>query len=150
VDGHLVAGDFNRASDVFVRDLDVDATRLVSVAEATLPCLTPAQASSVAANEHTDHDRLTDRPEYLAGADPTNSASVLRALQVTPLGGGPKIIVWSAIPGREYRVQFKNSVTASNWSELPFLVTATTTTRHFIDNTASASEQRFYRVTLAP
>lgn len=144
----LVEGDFNHQRDVFVLhlpDADSDGDGLEDEWEvAHFGDLTHDGSGD------TDHDGLTDGQEYLAGTDPTNSASVLRVLRVIPVNGGPRIVVWSAISGRDYRVQYKDRVTDPTWSELPFLVTATTTTAHFVDSIASGAAQRFYRVTLVP
>lgn len=144
----LVEGDFNHQRDVFLLhlpDADSDGDGLEDEWE-----VAHFGDLSHDGSEDTDQDGLTDRQEYLAGTDPTNRGSVLRVLQVVPITGGPRIVVWSAIPGRDYRVQYKDRVTDPNWSELPFVVTAATTTGHFVDNTASGVAQRFYRVTLVP
>ncbi len=98
----------------------------------------------------SDSDGSSDRAEFLAGTDPTNQGSVLRATTLVPQGGGNTAILWQAVPGRTYQVQFKNSLSDVNWSALPGTVTATTTTGVMTDATASGTPQRFYRVTMAP
>jgi len=56
-----------------------------------------------------DGDGHTDQQEYLAGTDPTNTGSILRVLTITRMGGIITIL-WSATPGKQYRVQLKTNV----------------------------------------
>ena len=95
-----------------------------------------------------DGDGQTDRQEFLAGTDPTNSGAVLRALTVTPLNGGNVTILWSSVAGRNYSVQFKNNVEDSAWTTLVQNIRATGSTTSAVDNSASAATRRFYRVVL--
>jgi hypothetical protein len=97
-----------------------------------------------------DGDRMTDRQEFFAGTDPINSGSVLRLFKLTSLNGGSTTILWTAVPGRRYRVQYKDNVSTPAWMEFPGTVTATTTTGLFTDGSTSVFAQRIYRVTTAP
>ena len=97
-----------------------------------------------------DHDGLTDRAEFLAGTDPLNQGSVLRVLRLTSINGGSTTLLWSAVAGRSYRAQYKDSLSASTWNECATAVTATTTTAVYTDDAPNAFGQRFYRVTVAP
>jgi len=58
-------------------------------------------------------------------------------------------INWSAIPGQTYRVQYLDSLSATNWTELPPDVTAASSTALQTDNVGN-SPQRFYRIALVP
>src|SRR5947208_15602856 len=75
-----------------------------------------------------DGDGQTDLQEFLAGTDPTNSGSVLRVLTLTSLGGGGARLIWSAAPGKTYRVQFKDNLDEAGWNSLPGSVIASGTT----------------------
>ncbi len=55
------------------------------------------------------------------------------------------ILTWTAVPGKTYRVQYKNSLDEANWSLLNTL-TATGNTLSASDNPDSLLQQRFYRV----
>ena len=69
--------------------------------------------------------------------------SILRVLTITPMGGGSTTVVWSAVVGRDYIVQFKDSLDAS-WTNASSVIEANTTSISFTHN--SSSPQRFYRV----
>jgi len=64
-------------------------------------------------------------------------------LTVTPLGGGSTTVVWSAVVGRDYIVQFKDALGAE-WSNASGIIGADSTSMSFAHN--SSSSQRFYRV----
>jgi hypothetical protein len=91
-----------------------------------------------------DHDGHSDLQEFLSGTDPTDTGSILRVLTVTPMSGGNTTIIWSAIPGRSYVVQFKDSLDAPNWSNASTVLVASSTSESFAHNSSSSS--RYYRV----
>jgi hypothetical protein len=97
-----------------------------------------------------DGDGQADLNEFLSGTDPSNTGSVLRLLTLSSLGAGAKKILWSAVPGKTYRVQFKHSATEASWTALPGVFTASSTTAGAEDNAAGEASQRFYRVVLVP
>ncbi|HAV63208.1 MAG TPA: hypothetical protein DCY13_12690, partial [Verrucomicrobiales bacterium] len=94
-----------------------------------------------------DGDGAPDGDEFRAGTSPINGLSVLKAVIVAPTAGDPQIL-WSAVPGRTYRVQFKDDVTSPTWENLPGDVTAGSSTGMAIDDTGTGTEDRFYRVLL--
>ncbi len=55
-------------------------------------------------------------------------------------------LVWTAAPGRTYRVQFKNELEEPNWTDLPVDVTATSATASKEDITIGAHPRRYYRI----
>lgn len=57
-------------------------------------------------------------------------------------------LLWTAIPSRNYQVQFKGNLPDTNWFDLGFPVTANGTIATATDTTAAV--QRFYRVRLLP
>ncbi len=59
-------------------------------------------------------------------------------------GQGPWI-TWQAVPGRSYRVQFKNSPDESGWQELGGSVTILGN-QGYCQDLAPAATQRFYRI----
>ena len=90
--------------------------------------------------------RVTDN-----GVPPLNDAKLFSiAVLARPsivsaaVSGGDFNLTWSAIPGHAYRVQFKNSLSDANWSNLVPDVTATFTTASISDPVGAM--QRFYRV----
>ena len=95
-----------------------------------------------------DGDGVSDKLEFLAGTDPTNGGSVLRVLKITRLVGGGTTLIWSAVPGRNYRVEFKAGLADAGWTDLPGPVTLNGSTGSAFDATASGQAQRYYRVSL--
>jgi Tol biopolymer transport system component len=142
----LVSGDYNDRRDVFVVRLgspDTDGDGLDDDWEVAF-----FNNLSRDGNGHFDHDGQSDRAEFLAGTDPTNTGSVLRALTVTPLSGTAVRVYWNAVAGRTYQVQYKDDL-AAGWTTLPGQVTATFTTASKLDSGgAPLPAQRFYRVVL--
>jgi hypothetical protein len=70
-------------------------------------------------------------------------------LQPLRLVNGSAQLAWSAIPGQTYRLQYKPSLAAANWTDLLPDITATSTTASATD-TVGAAPQRFYRLLLLP
>jgi hypothetical protein len=144
----LAEADYNDKQDIFVVKLargDSDADGLDDAWEmAYFGNL--AQTGSGDA----DGDGLKDREEYRAGTDPTNQGSVLRALAVAPVGGQSTTLMWPAATGRQYQIQFKRSVTDTNWTILPTTVTVTGNTASAVDTQAGLDAARFYRILLLP
>jgi hypothetical protein len=142
----LVDGDFNGTRDVFVLRLagtDSDHDGLDDEWEVAYFGDLSRDGSS-----DFDGDGSADRDEFLAGTDPTNRGSVLGVLKLTWLGGGGTTLLWSAVPGRTYRVQFKEDLGGA-WQELPGGVTASSTTASARDPSGDSIRQRYYRVVLA-
>jgi Tol biopolymer transport system component len=143
----LIAGDYNDTRDVFVLQLgggDADGDGLDDDWEL-------AYFNSLGRDGSADFDQdgATDRQEFFAGTDPTNDGSFLRVLTVSAPGGGSVTILWAAVPGRTYRVQFRDDVATGAWADLPGTVTATGTMGAKTDSTAPPAARRFYRVALA-
>jgi hypothetical protein len=144
----LVEGDFNGTRDVFVlriRGGDSDHDGMDDDWEVAYFGDLSRDGSG-----DFDGDGHTDLQEFLAGTDPTNNKSILRVMKLTLLSGGGPTLLWSAVPGRTYRVQFKNALTDADWLELPDAVTAVSTTASLRDNSSSQGSQRYYRVVLSP
>jgi hypothetical protein len=59
-------------------------------------------------------------------------------------------VIWSAVPGRRYQVQFKDNVDAAQWTNVSGPVNALSSTASQVDSTAGGVGQRFYRVILQP
>jgi parallel beta-helix repeat protein len=68
-------------------------------------------ASNVDPSGHADLDRLSNGAEYIAGTDPTNSASCFAITNFAPTSGFA--IEWSCATGRWYNVLWRESLTNS-------------------------------------
>lgn len=142
----LVADDFNQAKDVFVLRLgvgDSDQDGMDDDWEVTY-----FNNLSRDGFGDFDQDGSTDVAEFKAGTNPTSETSILRALSVTSVSGAATIVLWSAVPGRTYRIQYKDDLSDAVWTNLPGTAIATATTASKSDDTAGANVQRFYRVML--
>ena len=144
----LTDGDYNDDDDVFVLRLgsnDSDGDGLEDDWEMTY--------FGTLARDGTgdfDSDGINDRGEFVAGTNPTNSSSILRVLTITSLETGAKRLLWSAAPGKRYRVEFKTQVEDSGWDELAPTVVAAGSTASFVDLTSGSHPNRFYRVVPQP
>jgi Tol biopolymer transport system component len=96
-----------------------------------------------------DGDGHTDLEEFLAGTDPTNSGSILRAMLLTGPNGGTTIL-WPSVSGKSYRVEFKDVLTEGDWTSLPGTVSGTGGTATAHDPDTSPENQRYYRVVVSP
>ncbi len=144
----LVPGDYNYRRDVFTLRLggpDTDGDGMDDDWEMAYFGTLARDGSG-----DFDGDGRTDLQEFQAGTDPTNSGSILRALTVAPQGGGATKVLWSAVPGKRYQVQFKDDLAGSGWNTLPGATLANGTTASLLDDSAGQHPRRFYRVVLAP
>jgi Tol biopolymer transport system component len=143
----FIANDFNNNFDVFVLRFDAGDSDGDGMADdwelAYFGNLLRNGAGDFDGDGHTDFQ------EFLAGTDPSNSGSILRVMTITSLSGSTTIL-WSATPGKNYRVQFKTDLTDPGWIDLSGIVTATDSSASRMDNPGGVGGQRFYRVVLMP
>lgn len=145
---NLTAGDFNETRDVFTATLalpDADGDGLPDSWELTWFGTLDRDGSGDA-----DGDGVSDRDEFLAGTSPINDTSVLAALPIQSGAGGEPVILWAAVPGRTYRVQYKDDFNEPGWLHLPGEVVADSSTGRKLDETGVVGPQRFYRVLILP
>jgi hypothetical protein len=86
-----------------------------------------------------DHDGASNRQEFLAGTDPRDPQSVLKA----EIRSAP-VVSWPSVPGMTYRILRSTTLSASDWVPLTPSVTATNSTSVFTD--LEATGQAFYRI----
>jgi len=142
----LVDGDYNDTRDVFVvtlSDPDSDNDGMDDDFEVTYFGNLSRDGSV-----DFDGDGQSDRDEFRAGTNPANDSSILSVLTLTSGAGSAKTVLWSAVPGRAYRVQYKDNLNG-NWFDLPGQVIATMSTASKSDPDAGNAVRRFYRVLLA-
>jgi len=96
-----------------------------------------------------DNDGQSDRAEYLAGTNPTDNGSILQVLSITVLGTGEKTVIWSAVPGKSYRLQLKDDLSGV-WNDSPTVTVANSSQGAAVDSSGSVNPNRFYRVVALP
>lgn len=69
------------------------------------------------ATNDPDDDGLNNLSEYIAGTDPTNSASCVQCL-VQALHGNGFSIEFQSVSGRLYSVKYRDAMLATNWATL--------------------------------
>ena len=149
----LVAGDYNDTRDVFVVTLggpDNDGDTMEDDWEMAYFNTLDRDGSG-----DFDQDGASDLAEFRAGTNPANDASILRVLRLTTgVAAGLEasrttVILWSAVPGRTYRVESKASLSVS-WESVGADVVASTVSASATHTLGGAAVQmdRFYRVLL--
>jgi hypothetical protein len=69
-------------------------------------------------------------------------------LTIRFLSGDTRLIQWAAIPGKTYRVQYKDSLADPGWTNLGGTIVAPGETGFAQDLTVTTAAERFYRVVL--
>ena len=142
--GDLVAGDFNSTGDIFVLQLttkDSDSDGLDDDWE-----MTYFGNLSRDGTGDFDGDGVSDLEEFKAGTNPTNNSSIFKTFVLRSLGGKSTTIMWNAVAGKTYVVQYKDSLNQPNWTSLDGFVTASTSTASKADTTSDTRTERYYRV----
>jgi Tol biopolymer transport system component len=151
----LVPGDYNDTRDVFVVTLggpDTDGDGMEDDWELAYFSTLDRDGSG-----DFDSDGASDLDEFRAGTNPANDASILQVLRLTTfLAAGPNprrttVLLWSASPGKTYRVQAKTSLD-DVWTTVGADITASSTTASQTDTVevddGPNDPHRFYRVLL--
>jgi hypothetical protein len=105
-------------------------------------------------SEDSDGDGMSNLQEYLAGTDPTNSASAFRIISIVPLGNDV-CITWAMGNGKTNALQVAagnpDGSYSNGFTDL-FTVTNTigTVTNYLDVGAATNATSRFYRVRLVP
>lgn len=94
----------------------------------------------------SDEDGFSDGIEIAYGSDPNaaGSSPMLPSTTRNP-GNGHVTLTWASQNGRNYVIQYRDSLTVGAWQTLGN-VTATGTTATFTDTTITTETQRFYRL----
>jgi hypothetical protein len=73
-------------------------------------------SDSSLAQDDADGDGLSNLAEFLAGTDPTNPESALRAQISVQVSASKSVTLnWPTVPGKNYRTQFKNNLSDASW-----------------------------------
>jgi hypothetical protein len=118
----------------------------VSVNEGEVPV--QIDSTEVAFDADSDGDRHSDWEEIRAGTDPENRQSVF-AIKGATLGPDKSwTVTWAAVPGKVYQLQFKNTVSDTEWVNVGEEVIAGGLTVSQVDRSVGLAKQGIYRVVL--
>jgi len=107
-----------------------------------LPAVSTRDGADYSVQVSNAYGSLFSSPARLTVASPL----LIEHITVT---GGAAAVIWSAIPGANYALQYKEHPDDTNWNDLPPPVTASGTNAAASD-VFGGSPQRFYRVFLLP
>src|SRR6266545_4807679 len=145
----ITAGDFSGNKDIFVARLSVGDSDGDGMAD-DWEVAYFGDLSRDGSGDF-DGDGQSDFAEYRAGTDPTDNHSVFRALTLSrPDLADGVMVLWIAVPGLTYRVQYKDGLEEADWSDLPGDIVATSATGAKLDSTIQIAASRFYRVKAVP
>ena len=95
-------------------------------------------------NDDSDGDGMSNWKEYVAGTDPTNSASYLKVdWQGLP---GSAAVMFGEISNRTYTVQYKETLASPLWLKLQDVVSQPIHRTEQIRDTNASPTGRFYRL----
>ena len=97
----------------------------------------------------SDGDGPSDSQELLAGTNRLNPASVFRITEIARTGSGVEVR-FPTVLGKNYRVEYHDDLSASQWSILAPSVVGDGGTITIIDTDTNGVAQRFYRAAVIP
>jgi len=96
--------------------------------------------------DDADGDGVSDLDECRSGTSPVQGASVLRAVVLRSGDGAAVNLLWPAVAGRSYKVEYRDTVEGPAWTELPGDPVVADSTAWQTDASAVPGLARFYRV----
>jgi len=110
----------------------------------------PDRAVLVQGNDGNFYGTTSKGGEYGYGTIFRLSVPLPPVIQAVSHTGSAFRFAWSAVAGQTYQVQYRASLTQTNWSDLGSGTTATNGTLNISDSITSSPSQRFYQVSLLP
>jgi len=144
-DAGLVSNDRNRTPDAFAAALDSDGDGIPDAWMFKYFGHPTGQAADLSRpQDDADADGMSNFQEFIAGTDPTNSASVLR-IQISFVSSTNGVeLSWPASAARSYHVQFKNALAQSSWADAEGGINVAAGEGHF--SVSADQAQHYYRV----
>jgi hypothetical protein len=97
----------------------------------------------------SDGDGFSNRHEWLIGTDPADTFSVPALDVPVSVATGSKLS-WLGGASGSSRLQFKDSLSDTEWVDVPGITVITSDQSTLIDTNAPATGTRFYRLRAAP
>jgi subtilisin family serine protease len=97
-------------------------------------------------NADPDHDGMSNLAEWLAGTNPTNSASNLRLTLSSATNATAVVLGWSSVAGKTYWLERSTNLLMGFDSTVATNITATAPTNTQTDTAILPGNARFYRV----
>jgi Tol biopolymer transport system component len=154
----LVTGDTNGVTDIFVSDLMTGSQFALSAglhgrtgSRISGTPLMGADGRTVVFESYAPDlapGDFNDAKDVFVLRLPGDVAAEFRILTLTSLNAGSMTLFWNSIPGKTYRVQFKENLPDALWQELPGDVVAESYTCSKTDSSTGAAPTRFYRIRL--
>jgi subtilisin family serine protease len=98
------------------------------------------------AGADADHDGMSNLAEWLAGTDPTNASSYLRAMALPFASSNAFVVRWPSVAGKYYRLERATNLLTGFNSVVLTNIAATAPTNTVTDTTVLPGKARFYRV----
>ena len=102
------------------------------------------------ATADADGDGASNFAEWVAGTNPTNSASCLRLLTPTITATNSVIIQWPSVAGKSYRLERAMNLSAGFDTVVRSNITATPPTNSEPDAAILPGQPRYYRIQVEP
>jgi hypothetical protein len=102
-----------------------------------------------AAMEDRDGDGFSNLHEYIAGTDPTNAASLLKFMQVSPGATTNFVLNWASATDKVYSVKRIVDLMTPPWQTVASNITATPPMNVYTVSVTGV-ESGFYRVNVQP
>ncbi|MGB7768720.1 MAG: S8 family serine peptidase [Verrucomicrobiia bacterium] len=97
-------------------------------------------------NADPDHDGMSNLAEWIAGTNPTNAASCLRASVVSATNSSGVVVSWSSVAGKTYWLERSTNLATGFNFVVATNITATAPTNTLTDTAILPGNTRFYRV----
>ncbi len=97
-------------------------------------------------NADPDHDGMSNLAEWIAGTNPTNAASCLRASVVSATNSNGVVVNWSSVTGKLYWLARSTNLETGFSTVVATNIAATAPTNIFTDTTALPGNPSFYRI----
>jgi hypothetical protein len=103
----------------------------------------PFTQSNAAPTADPDHDGMNNLQEFIAGTNPTNSASILKIFSITQSSSGATIN-WISGSNHTYILQSRTNLSLGSWTNVA-TVTTSGTNGQFLDTSAKTGVH-FYKI----